>query len=63
MSERDQLAQLAQRVGELNWWIRLFNRLDAAVAKHRSAKQAGFADDADDALAAAHDRILKAAAK
>jgi hypothetical protein len=47
---------------ERNAWIRLFNRLDAAVSKHRAAKSAGFADDIDDGLHAAHDRVLKDAA-
>ena len=44
-------------------WVRLFNRLDAALSRHRTAKQEGaFCDDADEALHAAHDRILKDAA-
>lgn len=42
-------------------WIRLFNRLDAAVSKHRKEREGWF--DEDDDLAAAHDRILKAAAR
>ena len=45
---------------ERDRWIRLFNRLDAAVARHR--KDAFFTSDTDDALHAAHDRVLKAAA-
>jgi hypothetical protein len=51
-----------------NRWIRLFNRLDAAVSRHRKAKDPEgrsfktWADDTDDALHAAHDRILKDAA-
>lgn len=57
------MPELVPEVSERDRWIRLFNRLDAAVSRHRTAKEAGFADDADDALAAAHDRILKAAAK
>ena len=47
---------------ERNEWIRLFNRLDSAVARHVRQKSAGWTDDADDALHAAHDAILKAAA-
>jgi hypothetical protein len=51
-------------VEERNHWIRLFNRLDAAVSKHRSMKSASLipADEHDEALDAAHDRILKEAA-
>jgi hypothetical protein len=48
-------------IEQRNDWIRLFNRLDAAVAKHQRAKH--FPDEVDDALYAAHDRILKTAAK
>lgn len=76
-------------------WLKLFNRLDTAISRHRRAKgqpkrcvycgvsEPGqhtprcavtkhgaetmwarpFADDADDALHAAHDRVLKAAAR
>lgn len=59
----------AQRLGELarqydkekTDWIKLFNRLDAAVARYINQAQ----DDPEgafDALVAAHDRVLKAAA-
>lgn len=41
-------------------FVRLFNRLDAAVSRHRAAK--AWTDDADDALYAAHDRVLRDAA-
>lgn len=46
---------------ERNDWIKLFNRLDAAVSRHRR-KEPEWADTYDEALAAAHDKILKAAA-
>ena len=43
-------------------YIRLFNRLDAAISHHK--KNIGpFASDADDALHAARDRILRDAAQ
>lgn len=38
-------------------WIRMFNRLDAAISHH--AKTDRFKDDHDEALYAARDRILK----
>jgi hypothetical protein len=47
---------------ERDHWIRLFNRLEAAVSHHKRAT-GGFTTDADDALYAARDRILRAAAK
>lgn len=54
-----------------NDWIKLFNRLDAAVARHHrdhhdipgSALEEHVGDETDEALWAAHDRILKAASK
>jgi hypothetical protein len=51
---------LAEGERERNRWIRLFNRLDAAISRHRKAK--AWTDDTDDALHAAHDKVLKAAA-
>ena len=54
-------------VEDRNHWIRLFNRLDAAVSRHRQAVEAIgeslWITDHDEALHAAHDRILKSAAK
>lgn len=47
---------------ERDHWIRLFNRLEATVSHHKSAT-GEFATDADEALCAARDRILKDAAK
>ena len=46
---------------ERDHWIRLFNRLEGAVAHHRKTNE--FVETYDEALYAAHDRILKAAAK
>lgn len=46
-----------QRV-ERDDWIRLFNRLEAAVSHHKRATVA-FTTDADDAPYAARDRILR----
>lgn len=47
---------------ERNEYIRLFNRLDAAVTRHWRAKSNDgvFADHVDDGLHATHERILKA---
>lgn len=39
-------------------WIRVFNRLEAAISHHKR-DTAGFATDADEALYAARDRILR----
>lgn len=47
---------------ERDAWIRLFNRLDAAVGHHKRGCGANFADDIDEALWAARDRILRDAA-
>lgn len=67
------LEAAARKINELteqrDRWIRLFNRLEGAVAHHRKArvgekaKLLTFCDEIDDALYAAHDRVLKAAAK
>ncbi len=46
---------------ERDRWIRLFNRLEAAVSHHKRAT-GEFATDADEALYAARDRILRDAA-
>lgn len=43
---------------ERDRWIRLFNRLDAAVTHHKHATGA-FATDADETLYAARERILR----
>lgn len=52
---------LAEAEAQRNDWIRLFTRLDAAVA--RCVNGAEFAEDAIEQLRAAHDRILKTAAE
>lgn len=56
--------RLREMEEERNAWIRLFNRLDAAVSKHGRkgdlVEGFHFADDADEALWAAHERVLKA---
>lgn len=46
---------------ERDAWIRLFNRLEAAIQHHKHAT-AGFATDADESLYAATDRIVSDAA-
>lgn len=46
---------------ERDHWIRLFNRVEAAISHHKKAT-ATFATDADEALYAARDRILRDAA-
>lgn len=51
----------AHAVAERDHWIRLFNRLEAAVSHHRKADR--FKDDHDEALYAARARILKDAAR
>lgn len=48
---------------ERDHWIRMFNRLDSAVNHHRRDKGDAWVDEVDDALYAAQDRILKAAAQ
>lgn len=42
-------------------WIRLFNRLDAAISHHEKADR--FKDDHDEALYKARQRILRDAGK
>lgn len=58
------IARLAAMEEERNRWIRLFTRLDAAVSTHRGMKSASLvpADEHNEALDAAHDRILRDAA-
>ncbi len=46
---------------ERDHWIRLFNRLEGVVAHHR--KSDDFDEVRDEALHAAHDRVLRDAAK
>lgn len=41
-------------------WVRLFNRLEGAVAHHKNATK-DFREVHDEALYAAHERVLKAA--
>lgn len=55
--------QAARRVIEIerDGWIRLFNRLEAAVSRHIVAK--AWTDDTDDALHTAHAKVLRAAAE
>lgn len=43
-------------------WVRLFNRLEGAVAHHRRATTA-FREVHDEALYAAHDRVLRDASR
>jgi hypothetical protein len=47
-------AVIAQR----DHWIRIFNRLEAAVKHHEKATAEGFRDTHDEALYAARDRIV-----
>ncbi len=48
---------------ERDRWVRLFNRLDAAVTHHQKAtREQGFTEVHDDALYAARARILRDAA-
>jgi hypothetical protein len=56
-------AQERFRRAEAEWgrWVRLFNRLEAAVSHHKKAN-AGLMTEADEALYAARDRILRDAA-
>lgn len=48
-------------VAERDRYIRLFNRLEAAISHHRKAHESGqfFADVPDEALWKAQDKILK----
>lgn len=48
---------------ERDHWIRLFNRLEAAVTHHKKAAAGPFADDADLALWKVRDKILADAAQ
>lgn len=63
-----ELAATAQRRDEARHqcdaWIRLFTRLEAAVTHHRKGKLFGIdtSDEIDEALWAARDKVLKAAA-
>lgn len=50
----------AGHIAERDRWIRLFNRLDAAISHHRKADR--FQDDNDLTLWAARDRVLHDAA-
>lgn len=57
MGDRERL------VAERDKWIRLFNRLEAAIAHHkRDTEWAATTDDADEALWVARDRIVRDAA-
>jgi 1,2-phenylacetyl-CoA epoxidase PaaB subunit len=47
---------------ERDRWVRLFNRLEAAVSHHKKASARRFVDDHDEALYAARDRICRDAA-
>ncbi len=47
---------------ERDRWIRLFNRLEAAVSHHKKDKSTVFVDEVDEALYAARDHILRDAA-
>jgi len=47
-------------VNQRDRWIRLFNRLEAAISHHQQADR--FKDDHDEALYAARERILRDAA-
>lgn len=55
-------AERARYRGERDAWIRLFNRLEGAVAHWRKGMKDMKGMDFDEALCAAHDRVLKAAA-
>lgn len=48
----------ADLVAERDHWIRLFNRLEGAVAHHKTATSA-FREVHDEALYAAHERVLR----
>lgn len=59
----DFVARAERLEKERNHWIRLFNRLDAAVSRWATRKSyLSDSDDVDDELRAAHQRVLKAAA-
>jgi hypothetical protein len=47
---------------ERDRWIRLFNRLDAAITHHQKAKSDMFMDEVDEALYAARAKVLRDAA-
>lgn len=55
-------AEGAALEAQRNEWIKRYNRLEAAVAKHRR-KAPEWVDTDDEELHAAHDRILRDAAK
>lgn len=55
MGDRERL------VAERDHWIRLFNRMEAAIAHHERSPR--FKDSHDDALYHARDRIVADAAK
>ena len=57
-----ELEQMADVRAERDRWIRLFNRLEAAITHHKKAKSAMFVDEVDEALYAARDRVLRDAA-
>jgi len=59
---RDELKPSTSGVADRDHWIGLFNRLDAAVARHRR-KDSAWADEFDEALHTAHDKVLKAASR
>lgn len=46
-------------------WIRLFNRMDAAITHHRKAKLTGVdtSDEADEALWKVRDKLLRVASE
>jgi hypothetical protein len=52
-------------VAQRDRYIRLFNRLEAAISHHKKAHDSGqfFADTPDDALWAARDKILRDASE
>lgn len=54
---------MREAIADRDRYIRLFNRLEGAVAHHRKAKSELFVDEVDEALYAAQDRVLKTAAK
>ncbi len=57
----DLVTMLNQAKQHRDHWIRLWNRLEAAISHHKKAT-ADFATEADEALYAARDRILRDAA-
>lgn len=50
-------------VAQRDHWKRLFNRLDAAITHHQNSTVATYRWDFDYALYAAHDKVLKDAAR